>query len=67
MRKRSLFLVIAVAALAFAGCNSVEKGESFSKTEGDKFKAPLGQPMPPEAKAAMEKATREAASKAAPK
>lgn len=54
--KRIAVLVLGIAALtALAGCGS-EKAAPLTKAESSQMSAPLGQPMPPEAKAAMEKA-----------
>ena len=58
MRGRSLLLPLAALALLSAGgCNSQPQGEAISKQDESRMKAPPGSnPMPPEARAAMERA-----------
>ena len=49
----SLALSATVSLALTVGCS--DKAPPLSKDDKAKFNAPLGQPMPPEAKAAMEK------------
>lgn len=46
---------IAILALLLCGCNNKPQAQ-VSKTESEMIHKPLGQPMPPEAQAAMQKA-----------
>ncbi|GAB4462044.1 MAG: hypothetical protein OHK0029_28280 [Armatimonadaceae bacterium] len=66
--KRNWFVAMALLLLLLplTGCGE-EKGTELSKTEEEKFRAPLGQPMPPEAKAAMERANQQAPPQSAPR
>jgi hypothetical protein len=56
----------ALAAFVVAGCSNNAAGGGatpLSKEEESRMRAPLGQPMPPEARAAMEKANQDARAK----
>ncbi len=55
-------LIAVVALFAIAGCNDA-KGTAMSKDEESNFRAPLGQPMPDEARKFMEKANQDAQAK----
>jgi hypothetical protein len=65
MTTKNAALSVALAAAALlsltAGCST--KAQPLTQAEKDKFNAPLGQPMPPEAKAAMARMQQEAAQK----
>ena len=52
-----LLSLLVTASALLVGCKEGSEG-SISKVEEDAMRKPLGQPMPPEAKAAMEKAMR---------
>lgn len=55
--KKMTFCLLAILAASslLAGCQAGSQS-SMSKTEEDAMRKPVGQPMPPEAKAAMERA-----------
>lgn len=57
MTKNTTILLATLAAVSIllTGCQTTPQG-GMSKTEEDAMRKPIGQPMPPEAKAAMERA-----------
>ncbi|MCX6368904.1 MAG: hypothetical protein NTX57_19660 [Armatimonadetes bacterium] len=54
MKKFSIFVTLLVGLL-LVGCQP-DADKAMSKQEEDNMRKPLGQPMPPEAAAAMQKA-----------
>ena len=65
--KRTILLtgVLIIAMGVLNGCKNDSSG-SVTKEEEKQFRAPLGQPMPPQARAAMEKMNRQPAAPAVP-